>query len=146
MYQRPDFWVRPWQILRWRIATSMPQSRTAGPDAGLCIPTYVLGIRQTHTSESLGPIDILCGNLHQGYPQHRLISKVHKIHFDATSKHLFSTLDTILLPIRISTLLFLSCCLLVWSKGLMQRHLMTVWCSSFSLCSPTTRLSRNDTF
>ncbi len=62
VYWKPDFWVRPWQILRWRTTTSAPQCRTARPNAGLCIPTYVLGIRP-NTSESTGPIDILTPSL-----------------------------------------------------------------------------------
>ncbi len=34
------------------IATLLPQCRTAGPNTGLCISTYVLGIGQTNTSGS----------------------------------------------------------------------------------------------
>ncbi len=49
VYQWPDFWVRPWQILRWWTATLAPWRKTAGPDAWLCILTYVLGIRQADT-------------------------------------------------------------------------------------------------
>ena len=52
MYLRPDYRVRPWHILRWRLATSLPYRRTAGPDAGLHVSTYVLGIGQTDTSGS----------------------------------------------------------------------------------------------
>ncbi len=52
VYQRPDYWVRPWHILRWRLTTSLPYRRTSGPNAGLHVPTYVLGIRQTDMSGS----------------------------------------------------------------------------------------------
>ncbi len=58
VYQRPDFCVGPWQILKWQTAasTSAPQRRMDGPNAGLCIPTYMLDIRQTNTSASMGPM------------------------------------------------------------------------------------------
>jgi len=36
----------------WRLATSLPQRRNAGPNAGLHVSTYVLGIGQTNTSGS----------------------------------------------------------------------------------------------
>ncbi len=52
VYQRPDYWVRSRHILRCRLATSLPYHRTAGPNAGLHVPTYVLGIGQTDTSGS----------------------------------------------------------------------------------------------
>ncbi len=35
-------------------ATSVPQCRTAGPDAGLSIPTHVLGVKRPNTSDSIG--------------------------------------------------------------------------------------------
>ncbi len=35
------------------IATSLPYRRTAGPNAGLHVPTCMLGIRQTNTSGSI---------------------------------------------------------------------------------------------
>ncbi len=123
MYQRPDSWVRgPQQILRWRTATSAPKRRTAGPDVGLCIPMYVLGIRQSNMSKSLGPKDFLRGNLHQDYPQCRLISKAQKIHFGATSKALFQLLQPSLFQIESARPSSSSCCAasLVWSKGLVH--------------------------
>jgi hypothetical protein len=45
--------VRTNTILSWQFATSVSQCRTAGPNIGLCIPTYMAGIRQTTTSEFL---------------------------------------------------------------------------------------------
>jgi hypothetical protein len=57
----------------WRLATSLPYHRTAGPNTGMQVFTYVLGIGQTDTSptrqDPLGSIDALCGNLHR---EHRL--------------------------------------------------------------------------
>ncbi len=53
----------------WRLATSLPYRRTAGPNTGLRVSTYVLGIGQTDTSSTrqdpLGSIETLCGNLHR---------------------------------------------------------------------------------
>ncbi len=53
----------------WRLATSFPYRRTAGPNTGLQVSTYVLGIGQTDTSptrqDPLGLIDTLSGNLHR---------------------------------------------------------------------------------
>jgi hypothetical protein len=47
----------------WQLATSLPYRRTAGPNTGLQISTYVLGIGQTDTSptrqDPLGSIDTL---------------------------------------------------------------------------------------
>ncbi len=69
VYLRPDFWVRPRHILVWRLATSLPYRRTAGPNTGLQVSKYVFGIGQTDTSpthqDPLGSIDTLCGNLHR---------------------------------------------------------------------------------
>jgi hypothetical protein len=65
------------------IATSLPQRRTAGPNTGLCISTYVLGIGQTNTSGS-SRIDRY--SLWKSPPRasFRVVhSKSHKIHFGA---------------------------------------------------------------
>jgi hypothetical protein len=48
----------------WRIATSLPYPRTAGPNAGLHVPTYVLGIGRQNPC---GSIDNLCGNLYRDH-------------------------------------------------------------------------------
>jgi hypothetical protein len=61
--------------------------------ASLHMCLVLTGIRQANMSESLGLIDILCGNLHQDHPQCRLISNVHKVHFGATIKPLFQLLQ-----------------------------------------------------
>ena len=67
------------------VADSHIRCRTTGPNAGagLCIPTYVLGIGQTNMSGSIRSIDNLYGNLplHRDHNKCRLISKYHKIHF-----------------------------------------------------------------
>ncbi len=61
-------------------------------------------------------------------PLMRLISKVHKINFGATGKALFDFLNADFFPIKNSTLLFLFllCCSLVWSKGLVHRQICPI--------------------
>jgi hypothetical protein len=83
VYLRPVYWVRPRHILRWWLATSLPHGRTAGPNAGLHVSTYVLGIGQTNTSGS-NRIDRY--SLWKSPPRasFRVVhSKSHKIHFGA---------------------------------------------------------------
>ncbi len=50
----------------WRLATSLPYRRTAGPNTGLRASLYVLGIGQTkHVTDDSGSVDTLGGDLHR---------------------------------------------------------------------------------
>ena len=88
------------------------------------VHSYVLAWyhRQTNRSGSIGLMDIHRGNLHQGQHQWRLISKFHEFVFGATSQPLLQISWTQLFSARISTLLFLLCCISLgyYKKGLVH--------------------------
>jgi hypothetical protein len=100
------------------------QGRTTGlKNAGLCIPTYVLGIRQKKMSQSGVPIDILCEILHQVHNLCRVISRSHKIHFGASSKSLSQLSQPQLFSSEISMLLLLLYCISTrLGKGLCSEY------------------------
>ena len=73
VYLRPDYWVRPRHILRWRLATSLPHHCHS---AGLQVPIQdcaflhtCLVLDRPTRQDPVGSIDTLCGNLHR---EHRL--------------------------------------------------------------------------
>jgi hypothetical protein len=68
VYQRPDYWFRPRQIMMWRLATSLPYCRTVGRNTRLHVPTYTCLVSDRPTRQDpLGLIDNLCRNLHRDH-------------------------------------------------------------------------------